>query len=336
MEHVAIDLGGQQSQICIRDDKGRIVAEGRVATQALGSYLSKRPPSRVIVETCAEGFAVADAARACGHQAIVVPSLLVRSLGVGSRGVKTDRKDAQVLSEVSTRIQLPSVHIPSQTARQRKSMCGMREALVGSRTQLVNTVRGWLRTQNRRLKSGAVESFVNRVQALTEQGLELPPYVQGVLRTIQQLNQQLKEADKELEQQAKADPVCRRLMSVPGVGPVTAMRFVATLDQVERFGEGAQVASYLGVVPGENSSSERRRITGITKAGSRQTRWVLVQAAWSFMRWAKDDDPVRMWAMQVMQRRGKNVAVVALAHKLATILYALWRDWSRYRSHPGG
>ena len=80
------------------------------------------------------------------------------------------RKDAQVLSEVSTRIQLPSVHIPSQTARKRKSMCGMREALVGSRTQLVNTVRGWLRTQNRGVKSGAVESFVKRVQALAEQG----------------------------------------------------------------------------------------------------------------------------------------------------------------------
>ena len=91
---------------------------------------------------CAERFAVADAARVCGHQAIVVPSTLVRSLGVGSRGVKTDCKAAQVLSEVSTRIQLPSVHIPSEAARKRKSMCGMREALVGSRTQLVNTVRG--------------------------------------------------------------------------------------------------------------------------------------------------------------------------------------------------
>ena len=158
--------------------------------------------------------------------------------------------------------------------------------------------------------------------------------MQGALLTIQQLNQQLKEADKELEQQAKADPVCRRLMSVPGVGPVTAMRFVATLDQVERFGDGAQEAWYLGLVPGENSSSEGRRITGITKAGSRQTRWALGQAAWSFVRWAKDDDPVRMWAM--MQRRGKNVAVVALAHKLATILYALWRDGSRYRSYPEG
>lgn len=126
---------------------------------------------------------------------------------------------------------------------------------------------------------------------------------------------------------------------VLGVGPVTAMRFVATLDQVERFGDGAEVASYLGVVPGENSSSERRRMTGITKAGSRQTRWALVQAVWSFVKWAQDDDLVRMWAMQVMQvmqRRGKNVAVVALANKVATVLYALWRDGSRYRSQPGG
>jgi len=336
VEHLAIDLGGQQSQICIRDEQGKILAEARVATSSLGNYLKKRPLSRVIVETCAEGFAVADAARACGHQVTVVPSTLVRSLGVGSRGVKTDRKDAQVLSQVSTRIELPSVHIPSEEARKRKSMCGMREALVGARTQLVNTVRGWLRTQNLSPKKGAVESFVARVKALSVQGLQLPEYVGRLLETIEQLNGQLKAADQELEKLTTADPVCHRLRSVPGVGAVTAVRFAAALDQVERFGSAAQVASYLGLVPGENSSSERRRITGITKAGSKQTRWTLVQAAWSFLRWAKDDDPVLQWARAVMIRRGKKVAVVALAHKLAAILYALWRDGSSYQSKRAG
>jgi transposase len=332
MEHLAIDLGGQQSQICIRDELGTILKELRVKTQSLAAELSKRPQSRVIVETCAESFAVADAALLCGHQVRVVPSMLVRSLGVGSRGVKTDQKDARVLSEVSCRIDLPSVHIPSPLSRQLKSECGMREGLVGSRTQLINTVRGWLRTQNLHLKRGGVESFVPRVQDLLRIGVELPDFVQRTLTTIGHLSEQIKAADKAVAKQAEQNPVCQRLMSVPGVGPVTAMRFVSTLDQVERFGSAAQVGSYLGLVPGENSSSERRRLTSITKAGSTKTRWVLVQAAWSFMRWAKDDDAVLLWAREVMRRRGKKVAVVALAHKLSGILYALWRDQTSYRS----
>jgi len=336
VEHLAIDLGGKESQICIRDEQGTIVEEMRVRTQSLAAYLKKRPPSRVVVETCAEGFAVADAAVACGHQVRVVPATLVRTLGVGARGVKTDRRDAQVLSEVSTRIDLPSVHIPSEEARRRKSVCGMREALVGSRTQLVNNVRGWLRTQNQALKKGGVESFVQRVKDVGRKGLELPGFVLRTLETVEHLCGQIKAADKELEGLAKTDPVCQRLMSVPGVGPVTAVRFAAALDQAQRFGTAAQVASYLGLVPGEDSSSERRRLTRITKAGSKQTRWALVQASWNFLRWAKDNDPVLLWAREVMRRRGKKVAVVALAHKLSGILYALWRDQSEYQLRRPG
>src|SRR5262249_39815100 len=206
MEHLAIDLGGQQSQICIRDDKGTILEELRVQTQSLAACLAKRPPSRVIVETCAEAFAVADTALACGHQVRVVPGTLVRTLGVGSRGVKTDQKDARVLSEVSTRIDLPSVHIPSETARQRKTLCGMREALVSARTKLVNTVRGWLRTQNRKpLKKGSVESFVPRVRDVFRTEPELPAYAERLLLSIEQLCEQIKAADKELEALCKQD-----------------------------------------------------------------------------------------------------------------------------------
>jgi transposase len=334
MEHLAIDLGGQKSQICIRDESGTILREHKVPTGSLGAYLATRPNSRVIVETCAEAFAVADAALGCGHQVRVIPTTLVRSLGVGSRGVKTDQKDARVISEVSCRIDLPSVHIPSEPSRQRKTLCGMREALVGSRTQLINTVRGWLRTQNQRPKSGHAETFAKRVRDLYKPVGQLPPYAERLLWTIEHLCEQIRQADQELESLCKADPVCQLLQSVPGVGPVTAMRFVCTLDQVERFQSAAQVGSYLGLVPGEYSSSERQRRTGITKAGSPQLRWTLVQAAWNFLRSAPPNDAVRVWALEVMKRRGKQVAVVALAHKLSGILYALWRDGSRYQSQP--
>src|SRR5437016_5857657 len=117
MEHLAIDLGGRESQVCVRASDGQMVEERRCPTATLGRYLAARPKSRVVVETCTEAFAVADAALAVGHEVRVVPATLVRSLGVGARRLKTDRRDARILSEVSCRIDLPSVHVPSRASR---------------------------------------------------------------------------------------------------------------------------------------------------------------------------------------------------------------------------
>src|SRR6185437_4696964 len=100
MEHVAIDLGGRESQVCVRDATGKILEQKRWPTRELESYLRTRPVSRVVVETCAEAFSVADAALKAGHEARVVPATLVRTRGVGARKTKTDRRDAQILSEV--------------------------------------------------------------------------------------------------------------------------------------------------------------------------------------------------------------------------------------------
>ncbi|MGH3578776.1 MAG: IS110 family transposase, partial [Mycobacterium sp.] len=330
MEHIAIDVGGRESQICVRHGDGTIVEERRCPTDALKANLARRAKGRVILETCAEGFAIADAALAHGHEVRVVPATLVRSLGVGSRGVKTDRRDAQLLSEVSCRINLPSVHIPSLEARQRKAICGMREILVGCRTRLVNSVRGWLRTQGKRPRTGAVRTFPRRVRALYgHESAPVPSFVERQLATIEQLTTQIIAAGTQVAELARTDATCRRLMSVPGVGPVTAVRFVAALDQVDRFPDAHAVESYLGLVPGEHSSSDHRRRTTITKAGSPQLRWTLVQAALCARRRRKDD-PMVAWSRQVELRRGRHIATIALARKLAGILYALWRDGSTY------
>jgi transposase len=116
---------------------------------------------------------------------------------------------------------------------------------------------------------------------------------------------------------------------VPGVGPVTAIRFVAALDESKRFTTVAQVQSYLGLTPGENSSSDRKRRTGITKAGPPAVRAALVQAAWAARR-SRDRHPMVTWSLEVEKRRGKHVAILALARKLSTILFAIWRDGTFY------
>jgi transposase len=147
MQHFAIDLGGRESQVCIRDERGKILRESRVLTAQLEALLSQQPPSRVVMETCSESFTVAGWARARGHEVRIIPASSVRALGVGARGLKNDVRDAQVLSDVSTKVDLVSVHVPSDLARERKARCTAREALVEARTQLVNNVRSTLRQQ---------------------------------------------------------------------------------------------------------------------------------------------------------------------------------------------
>jgi transposase len=287
MQHIAIDLGAKESQICVRAEQGEILHEGKVLTSSLDRYLKRQPQSRVVLESCAEAFRIADFALSCEHQVRVVPATLVRSLGVGARHIKTDRRDAQVLSEASCRIDLPSVHIPTDVARQRRSMCGTREMLVASRTSLVCCVRGWARTQLLKVRSGEVETFAKRVlDASVTMPDGIPVYIERLLVAINSLNEQIAAADKE--------------------------------------------QAFLGLTPGENSSSTRQQRTGITKAGPAPVRRTLMsQAAWNIRR-LRPTDPISQWAMEIEKRRGKFVATVAVARKLAGILFALWRDGSRY------
>jgi len=158
----------------------------------------------------------------------------------------------------------------------------------------------------------------------------MPQYVERLLSTIETLHAQI--ADAELEQLAAQDPICQRLMSVPGVGPVTSMRFVAAIDDVTRFHDAHSVQSFLGLTPGEHSSSNRQQRTGITKAGPAPVRRALTQAAWSFRRTCPHH-PIALWAMQIELRRGKFIATIAVARKIAGVLFALWRDGSHYDSN---
>jgi transposase len=284
------------------------------------------------METCAEAFAVADIAKELGHEVRVVPSAIVRSLGVGAHGIKSDLRDGRALSEASCMIvQLRSVHIPSKDSRERKAICGMRDALVSARTQLVNTVRGWLRRDASRLRTGAVETFASRVRThyREKKATELPQFVERQLVAIDAVSEQITAADRELQEIAAADPICTRLMTMPGVGPVVALRFVSALDEVERFPNAHRVESYLGLTPGEDSSSARKKRTSLTKAGPPRVRAALTQAAWSMRRW-RPKDPMVLWCLEVEKRRGRRVAVIALVRKMAGVLYAMWRDGSTY------
>lgn len=335
MQHVAIDLGSVQSQVCIRNPQGEILQELRVRTAQLPRFLERQAASRVIVETSAEAFFVADAAKAAGHEVRIVPATMVRVLGVGERGIKTDERDARKLSEVSTRMEVPSVHLPSARSRALKKLCNSRQVLVQTRTKLINHVRGYLRGEAVVLPKSEATVLIKRIrEKLLQRPEGIPSHIEQVLYCIETLVVQIKEADEELKSLSKDDPVCQRLMSVPGIGPVVAVRFVAAIDDPSRFRHAHDVMSYLGLTPGENSSSTRKQRTGITKAGAQDLRMALVQGAWSAMR-VRHQDPMVQWALQIAARRNRCVAATALARKLAGILFAIWRDQSTYQPLRG-
>jgi transposase len=325
MDHVAIDWGTKESQICVRADSGEIIDARRVRTAQLAEYLARRPPSRVVIETSVQSFAIADQARQAGHEVRVVPATLVRLLGVGERRTKTDRRDAEALSRASCRIDLPSVHIPSTEARQRKAMCASRDALIRTRTLLVNAARAALRADGRSVR-GTPDTLPARLRTVAG---DKPPHLLSLATVLETLNTEIQKADRALVKLAKSDELCRRLMAVPGVGPVTAVRFKAAIDDVSRFPTAHALQSYLGLVPGEYSSSERQHRLGITKAGPASLRTALVQAAWSARRCRRQPLMVH-WSLEVEKRRGKRVAVVAMARKLAGVLFAMWRNNTEY------
>jgi transposase len=334
MEHIAIDLGGRESQICIRNHVGEIIRETRFPTSRLEGFLaSAEPGARVLLETSAEAFQVAEWARRHGHEPRVVPSSLVRALGVGERGLKNDRRDARRLSEMDCRMEVPSVHIPSARSRERQAEVTSRQALVESRTALVNTVRSYTRTKALPRVKATPETLAKNMRLFLSSSAEsIPSHIERLLLVIEELNARIDEADKALKEIADQDPVCKLLQTMPGVGPVTSVCFATAIDEASRFESSNRVTSYLGLTPGENTTGFKTKRTGMTKAGSGRTRWTLNQAAWTMVR-CRPHDPIVMWFQQVAGRRGKKIAITALSRKMAGILYAMWRDQKPY--NPG-
>lgn len=330
MQHVAIDLGSKESQVCVRSADGTILAENKHPTRKLEELIRSWPASRVILETSSEAFRIADYVRAAGHEVRVVKSTLSKQLGVGERGIKNDLRDARKLSEVSCCIDLPTVHVPSENARAWRSEIRSRETLIETRTKLICHVRGWLRTQLWTLRRGVTQTLPARVRdKATQQGTVVPAHIEEILVTLEVMNRLAMASQKRISTLAKDSELCRRLMTTPGVGPITAISFAAAIDEITRFRRAHRLASYLGLTPGEDSSSQRERRTGITKAGPASVRRNLIQAAWVAFR-RRPNDPMVRWATRVAERRGKFIAVVALARKMASVMFAMWRDSTNY------
>jgi transposase len=179
-----------------------------------------------------------------------------------------------------------------------------------------------------RLVSCESKDFAERV--LASAPLELSTEFRPLLETLQVIDRQLQSVDAELGKLCAHEPVIQQLCTVPGVGAIIAASFVSVIDDAKRFHRAHQVESYVGLVPSEDSSGGKRRVGAITKQGNRYLRAMLVQGAWAVMRNSRKDDPLRLWGHALSERRGKRIAVVAVARRLIGILWAIWRDGTVY------
>ena len=259
MEHIGIDVHKNQSQICILTAEGELI-EKRICTERgrFAAFLGDRAPSRVIIEAATESEWVARCVESLGHEVIVADPNFAPMYARRSRKVKTDRRDARALAEACRLGAYRPAHRASDEQRHVRGHLAVREALVRTRTKFICVVRSLLRREGLRVRSGGATTFVERLAEL-----ELPEHLRHeialLLELMGSLNHQIKQADKGIRGIVRQDPVVQRLSTVPGVGPVTATSFVATLDGFERFRGAHQVEAYLGLVPREMSSGEKQR-----------------------------------------------------------------------------
>lgn len=336
MDHVGIDVHKRESQICVVTELGEVI-EIRIRTdrERFAAVFGSRPRAKILIEAMTESEWVARCLEELGHEVVVADPNFAAMYATRSRRIKTDRRDAATLADACRLGAYRPAHRASDQQRHVRAELAVRDALVRTRVKCVALVGALLRRHGVHLPSGNVDGFIARVerQAMPEeQRLEIGP----LLTLIRTTSAEIAAADQRIATIAASDPVIRRLRTVPGVGPITATAFVATLDTWERFEGPHQVEAYLGLVPSEKSSGERQHRGGISKAGNSRARWLLVEAAWAILRSRRDDtEPLRRWAQRVALRRGMKVGIVALARKLAGILFAMWRDGSTYEKREG-
>lgn len=332
MEHVGLDLGAKRTHVVRIAANGQVIERLQVPTKDLPGWLKTLPPSRVVMEACTQSPAIARASQAAKHETIVVPGQLVRALGVGARGIKTDDRDAEVLARASLRNEvLPSVHLRTEIARSRKQLVSARAVLVKSRVQISLYIKTWLRGQLLNIESRASSrGFPDAVRRLAlDQPEGLPMEIVVLLTSYESLTEQIDKLDEELERVAEQDENSKLLMTMPGIGPIAATMFAAHVDDVSRFESGEQLASYLGLVPGEATTGGKVVRTSMIKAGPKQLRSQMVQSAWTLRR-SRPNDPIVVWARRIEEKRGKQIAIVALARKMTKVLYAMWKAQKPY------
>lgn len=328
---IGVDLHKRESQLCFLAADGT-TSERRIVTsrERFTAVLGPEPAARVLLEASTESEWVARHLESLGHTVIVADPNYAPMYATRTRRVKTDKRDARALAEACRLGAYRPAHRLSDARRHVRAELAVRDALVRTRTRYIALAKALVRRDGLRVAGSESERVVMRIAAL-ELSPTLAAELAPLFRVLAPLNAEIAAADHRLLAEMATDPIAALLATVPGIGAVTACALVATIDDVTRFQSAHQLEAYLGVVPGERSSGEQRRVGRITKAGNARARWLLVEAAWRILRSRSEETAaLRAWTLGIATRRGKRIAIVALARRLAGIVYAMWRDNTPY------
>lgn len=324
-----LDLGDKHSYLCLLDTaSGEVMEEGRMHTtpEAFRRRFSSEQPMRIAIEAGTHSPWVSRLLKECGHEVLVANARKLRLIYANKR--KTDEIDAENLARLARldpKLLYPLQH-RGENAQAHMAIIRSRQALVGCRTQLVNHVRGAVKSFGARLPKCPARSFHKRAAEHIPEALLAA--LEPVLEQIGSLTQRIREYERQLETISKESyPETDLLRQVEGIGPLTALTFVLTLEDPYRFERSRSVGAYLGLVPATDQSGDRDPQRRISKEGDEMLRKLLVGSAHYILGPFGSDSDLRRHGEKIASRGGKNAkkrAVVAVARKLSVLLHRLW------------
>jgi transposase len=331
---IGVDVGDKTSHYCVLGPEGEIVAEGTLRTTPAG-FAAQFPSaihSRIVIEVGTHSPWISRFLRGMGHEVIVANARRVRMIYESDN--KNDPADARTLARlarVDTELLHPVRH-RSAEAQADLAVLHARDCLVSLRTKIVNTVRGMVKSFGSRLPGASSECFPRKVRSHIPDCLQ--PALLPLLDQLETLTSQIRAYDQQIEQLTRTKyPRTQLIQQIHGVGALTSLAFVLTLDDPHRFQKSRDVGGYLGLRPRRDDSGESRPQLSITKAGNHFLRRLLVGCAQYILGHFGADSDLRRWGHALMARGGKNAkkrAVVAVARKLAVLMHSLWMNGEVY------
>ena len=322
---IAVDLSKDVFEVAV-ERQGRICQRKRLSRRQLVAFLSEQPPATVLMEACGSSHDWGRRAQGYGHAVRLLPAQHVSKCRIGD---KTDRRDCEAILQAGRREAIVAVPVKSV---EQQAVCGLhriRAALMKTRTSRLNLLRGLLREFGVTIPLGATRVLPFVSEALAE-GSTVPevlhPALVSVMEEIRELDERVEAVERQLKALARSLPLVEKLETIPGVGLLNATAFSAMVGDLNRFRSSRRFASSLGLTPKESSSGKRRWLGSISKAGDPYLRTLLISGARSMLLAAhRSKRPHRLqeWALEVERKRGRNRAAVAVANKLARIIWAV-------------
>ena len=324
-EYVGLDVSKEETAFCVMDKAGKILSQGKALSDPRSLFEALRDhtlcPDRIVLETGTMSAWLARELRELGLAVDVIDARQAHAV-MKLQHNKTDANDAVLLAEIARTGFCRPVSVNSEAAQVQRMLIKARTHLVRQRRDTENAIRGFLRALGIRFAKGSGK-LAGRVREALEERPDLKVMIEPLLASVEALKTQIKRLDEDVVLEARGSPACRLLMTVGGVGPITALAFAATIDDAARFAKSRAVGAYLGLTSRRFQSGEMDYSGRISKHGDAMLRSLLYEAANSMLTVVRRAHPLKDWARRIRKRSSHKKACVALARKLAVIMHRM-------------